>query len=115
MLESAAQELPQSLRVSSGFDHRRDIISDEYLAGPFLIYDCQNKHWVCVLEEHFENCQDMREEDIRSEKVYSRCAPVGEFPVKFSCFQEQLRLVSNVDPSRLCLLEQWKGREIRFD
>ena len=107
--------LGQTSKLVTGFDPRRDVLSADYLAGPFLIYDCQNKHWVCVMEEFFEECRQLREEDKRFNKDTARCAPVGEFAVKFSCFQEQLRLTTNVDPSRLCVLENWKRKTINLD
>lgn len=107
--------LPQQEKLVTGFDPRRDIISDKYVAGPYLIYDCQDKHWVCVEESFFEECRTMREEDKRQKKTFARCAPVGEFEVKFSCFQEQLRLTGNVDPEKLCVLDNWKRKQISFE
>lgn len=107
--------LPQSEKLSRNFDFKRDIISDKYLAGPYLIYDCENEHWVCVVEDNFERCKTQRAEDLRQNKVHARCAPIAEFDVKFSCFQEQLRLVSNVDPTKLCVLENWKLKEVTLE
>lgn len=111
----AQDTLPQSDKLVTGYDHKRDIISRDYVTGPYLIYNCERKHWVCVLEEYFEDCKEMRAEDERFNRPQARCAPVGEFDVKFSCFQEQLRLVSNVDPTKLCILESWKKKNITLD
>ncbi|HLW56278.1 MAG TPA: hypothetical protein VKY27_02780 [Bacteriovoracaceae bacterium] len=107
--------LPRGDKLTRGFDFTRDIISDKYLAGPYLIYDCEDQHWVCVVEENYQQCKDQRAKDIRQDKVHARCAPIAEFDVKFSCFQEQLRLVGNVDPTKLCVLENWKRKEITLD
>lgn len=114
-LWGASNQLPESEKLVSGFDARRDLISEDYVAGAFLIYNCEKKHWVCVMEEFYQKCQEEREEDTHLGKVYARCAPVSEFPVKFSCYQEQLRLTSRVDASKLCVLDKWKSKQISFD
>lgn len=112
---AATDLLPLTNKLISVFDPRRDVISDDYEAGAFLIYNCEQQHWVCVLEEYYEKCQQMREQDARFKKEFARCAPVKEFDVKFSCFQEQLRLVSNVDSARLCVLENWKSKSLTLE
>lgn len=115
-LPSKAQDLlPASGKLINGFDPRRDIISADYIAGEFLIYDCLNKHWVCVMEEYFTKCEEQRVEDSAAGKTFARCAPLKKFPVKFSCYQQQLRLVSNVDATKLCILDKWKAKHISFD
>lgn len=104
-----------STKLVRGFDPRNDVISDDYIAGPFLIYNCKKGHWACVLEEYYTSCKEERAQDERENRTTSGCAPVAEFDVKFRCYQEQLRLVSNVDPAKLCVLTGWKEHSIRFD
>ena len=112
-LWAAEREIPRT-KVVRGFDPRTDIISDDLQAGPYLIYDCTKKSWICVLKEHFIECGRKREEDEDNKKTYARCAPLGKFEVKFACFQEQLRMVSNVDAEKLCVTDSWKQHEINL-
>lgn len=109
----ASDQLPRT-KVVRGFDPRTDIISDDLQAGRYLIYDCTKKSWICVLKEHFTECGKKREEDENNQKTYARCAPISEHAVKFACFQEQLRLVTNVDSEKLCVLDSWKQHEINL-
>ncbi|MGE3610934.1 MAG: hypothetical protein AB7I27_15190 [Bacteriovoracaceae bacterium] len=97
-----------------GFNPRKDIISDKYDAGAYLIYDCEEKHWTCVLESHFNLCEEDRKEDLENKKKDLRCAPIGAFPNKRSCFQRQLYMVSNNFGDRFCLNDSWKEKEIEL-
>lgn len=112
-LWAADTELPRT-KVAKDFDPRTDIISDDLQAGPYLIYDCTKKSWICVLKEHFTECENKRKEDESNQKTYARCAPLIEYSVKFACFQEQLRLATNVDSEKLCVLDSWKQQEINL-
>lgn len=91
-----------------------DYISDKYIAGEYLIYDCENEHWVCVREVFSSECRDMREEDKLLGKVRARCAPIEQMPTKRSCFQRQLYLISQNYGNRFCLLEPWRHKMIDF-
>lgn len=99
--------------VKLGYDPRVDLISDKYQAGQFLIYDCEEGHWVCVLEEYFKNCQSNRskEQQLPDELRYS-CAPIGSFPNKISCFQRILFLTSQHHGNRFCIKDQWKLKAV---
>lgn len=98
----------------AGFDPKTDLISEKYDAGPHLIYDCEDGHWVCVMPEFYEQCQLKRDEDQLANKVHTRCAPIGEFPTKRSCFQRQLYLTSNNYAPNFCVLGRWKQKEMEF-
>jgi hypothetical protein len=82
--------------------------------GPYLIYDCQEKHWECVAEISFEQCLHKRQEDFFSESYFHRCAPLGPFPTKKSCFQRQLFLTSQNYGTRFCLKDVWKAKAVEF-
>lgn len=110
-LNSWAQESSKAL---SGFDPVADVISDGLETGSWLIYDCENKHWTCVLESYYQACEEKRNEDIEARKTQLRCAPIGEFPTKKSCFQRQLYLVGQNYSTRFCMGEELREREIRF-
>ncbi|MFP5385656.1 MAG: hypothetical protein ACLGHN_06220 [Bacteriovoracia bacterium] len=93
----------------------QDIISEEYEAGPFLIYDCKDKHWVCVQPSYYENCKTLRKNDLaQREGLYHTCAPVGKFPTKKSCFQRQLFLTTHNHGNRFCIKDKWKEKNVKF-
>jgi len=103
-----------SERVRADFDLARDLIADNYEAGKFLIYDCEEKHWTCVSKINFTECEEKRAEDIEANKINSRCAPIGEFVTKKSCFQRQLFMVSHNHGSSVCALGRWRSKEVLF-
>lgn len=101
-------------KVLNGYDPKVDIISENYEAGPYLIYDCKEKHWTCVLETYYRNCEKSRSGDIHEKKLQMGCAAIAEFPNKKSCFQQQLFLVSRNVGTRFCIGKDWKEKEIEF-
>lgn len=93
----------------AGFDPRTDIIADNYEAGPYLIYDCKEKHWVCVMDEYYKECQEKRTRDLAStDSTKHSCAPIGQFPTKKSCFQRQLFMTTHNHGDRFCIKDEWK-------
>lgn len=102
-------------KVLAGFDAKTDLIADNYEAGRFLLYDCEEGHWVCVTEPFFQECEQKRAHDITTKKVKARCAPLGSFPTKKSCFQRELFLTSQAHGAKFCILKDWKEKELRFD
>ncbi len=101
-------------KVLNGYDPKVDIISEDYEAGPFLIYDCIQNHWTCVLESYYKECEKKRSEDLHFKKEQMSCAPIGELPNKKSCFQKQLFLVSQNVGYRFCIGPVWQQKEIKF-
>jgi hypothetical protein len=99
-------------KILAGFDPNTDIISDNYDAGKYLIYDCAAKHWACVDESHYKECQDKRRSDQAVESFYHSCAPLGIFPTKKSCFQRQSFLVTHNHGYRFCIKDGWKDKAI---
>jgi hypothetical protein len=100
--------------VLNGFDPKTDIISEKYEAGPYLIYDCSEGHWVCVLKEYYEQCQVSRNDELVRKQKELSCAPIGEFPNKKSCFQRQLYMTGQGFGTRFCLSDEWKKKEITY-
>lgn len=96
----------------AGFDPKTDIIAENYEAGPFLIYDCEEKHWTCVMEPYFKECEEKRTRDLASKEITHSCAPIGKFPTKKSCFQRQLFLTTHNHGTRFCLKDNWKEKEM---
>ena len=101
-------------RIAAGYDAKVDVISEKYDAGAFLIYDCQEKHWTCVVKSYFEQCGKERDEDMLEKRETLRCAPIGEFPTKKSCFQRQLFMTGQNFSTRFCNHDLMREREVRF-
>lgn len=96
----------------AGFDAAADVITEDTIAGSWLIYNCQERHWTCVIKEDFDECAEKRDRDKVKRKKRLRCAPLGEFPTKKSCFQRQLYMVGQNHGSRVCVNDRWKQREL---
>ena len=104
----AVEEIP----LPADFEMKNDNISEKYLAGAFLIYDCEEKHWVCVLQEDYKACESKRKVSADKKERNLPCAPIGEFPSKRSCFQRQLYLSGHAHGYRFCLLDEIKKEEL---
>lgn len=94
------------------FNPAADNISEKYFAGAFLIYDCEEGHFVCVYPEDYKACESKRAEAIKKKEKNLPCAPIGEFPTKRSCFQRDLYLAGQAHGRRFCLLDQLKKEEL---
>ena len=94
----------------AGFDAAADVITEDTIAGSWLIYDCQEQHWTCVIKADFDECAELRKKDKIKRIKRLRCAPIGEFPTKKSCFQRQLYMVGQSHGSRVCVNDRWKQR-----
>lgn len=94
------------------FRMNEDRIADAYWAGAFLMYDCEEGHWVCVLKEDYKVCEEKREKAKLNKEKNLPCAPIGEFPTKRSCFQRELFLSGQAHGHRFCLLDELKREEL---
>lgn len=92
-----------------------DLIAYNYDAGPYLIYDCVEKHWTCVAESFYKECETKRTREVASSdhRIHHTCAPIGEFPTKRSCFDRQLFMVSQAFGTRFCVRDVWKTKVIK--
>ncbi len=99
-------------KAPNGFDPVTDVISENYQAGPYLIYDCEENHWTCVMPDYFHECQEKRQRDVKARKLRLSCAPIGALPTKKSCFQRQLYLVGQNYGTRFCINDHWKQKEL---
>lgn len=98
----------------AGYDPKVDQIAENYEAGSFLIYDCVEGHWTCVLEEYSQECTEKYKQDETAKKEQVRCVPMTSFPTKKSCFQRQLYLTSQNFSTRFCEGQSWAQRTLDF-
>jgi hypothetical protein len=83
-----------------------------YEAGPYLIYDCQARHWACVIREQFDECVAQREQDTFEFKMHLSCGHFEEFPDYLSCSKRQLFMISNNYSNRFCWPQPWREKSI---
>lgn len=90
-------------------------LSDTYVSGPYLVYDCSRKHWACVSEENFNDCKFQRNEDLEyREKLTHSCSPISLFPSFQSCNQRKLFLTTHNHGQRFCVKEEWRSKNVSF-
>lgn len=98
------------------FDTARDEFSDKYMAGPHLIYDCEDKHWVCVDDEIKKDCEDDRQKRTLDKFRSLKCSYLKTFDDKPSCFKHQLSMVSSAtDPEWTCTVDKWREKNIKSE
>ncbi len=106
------------LFMSDGFCQSKkeiEYLTDKYFSGPYLIYDCEERHWVCVSEENFNECQSLRNDDSKKFESYIHsCSPFGHFPTIESCNQRILFLTTHQHGQRFCVKEEWRSKNISF-
>ncbi len=77
-------------------------LSEKYNQGSFLIYDCKDSHWVCVVMEQFNDCKKQRDNEKENLLTEYSCAPLKEYSTKKDCFKAQKKLINSRDASLLC-------------
>ena len=89
--------------AAGSFDFGKDTLSDEWFAGPALVYDCEAQHWVCASPFDHADCARTREEELRRGKHLLTCVPATTYESGKQCQVELARLVAQGAYPRLCL------------
>ena len=97
-----------------GFDPKRDYLSNKYVAGTGLIYDCEDKHWVCVEQSIFETCKADNAKDIEAGRTELSCVATQLYGTKKECFARHREVIVRGDVPRTCLLPKERRRFIGF-
>ncbi len=98
------------------FDTTRDEFSDKYMAGPHLVFDCKDKHWVCVDDDNKKDCLDGREGRVKDKFRNYHCTYARSFEDKPSCFEFQKKMVnSGNNPEWSCTIDKWRIKDIKFE
>lgn len=77
-------------------------LSLKYTRGPYLIYDCKDKHWVCAGKAEFNYCQESRDFQIKERSESLGCVPVRSFNTEIDCNSSQKKLTSRAVATRFC-------------
>ncbi|MBL7664717.1 MAG: hypothetical protein JNM93_06255 [Bacteriovoracaceae bacterium] len=81
-----------------------DVISDSYVEGEYLMYDCREGHWVCATESNSLFCQ----EQIKQMDDFANFMPCWSFKKHadiYQCMSEQQRLTNEAIRPTFCYKE----------
>jgi hypothetical protein len=74
----------------------------QYVAGEYLIYDCQRSHYACVNKDGSQNCKEERTFAIETKAKSYPCVPLKKFETKSACVGKQYKLVDIEAKKRFC-------------
>jgi hypothetical protein len=100
--------------LAQEIDPSKDILSKKWTTGAFLIYDCDDRHWVCVHDFGQAQCEDLRKNKLASGARTLGCAPGQEFESREECWSVQKKLVNEALYPRTCLHPNARKRFIGF-
>ena len=81
-------------------------MTDGYSSGPFLIYDCNKRSFICVDELNFNECRSERKFAIQQRYFNLPCAPLKEFKHYNYCVDQQYELVHNISRRDFCFANE---------
>ncbi len=77
-------------------------ISMRFTEGQFLIYDCDNKRYVCVDEEGNDKCKYIRMQKKQGRFENLGCAPLKLHRNPNECFEQQRQLILRTKSTPFC-------------
>ncbi|OUR96992.1 hypothetical protein A9Q84_11695 [Halobacteriovorax marinus] len=78
-------------------------LSNKYYRGRYLVYDCIDRHYVCVNLPSFYNCRETRVKEIENKEVLLSCAPLKLFKTQKECFDANYKLIHRVTNKAFCV------------
>ena len=78
-------------------------LSLKYTRGPYLLYDCRDKHWACVGKSEFNFCKESRDFQIKERRDKLGCVPVRTFNSEEECNLSQRGIINRSISSRFCV------------
>lgn len=91
-----------------------DVLSDKWFAGPHLIYDCSDRHWVCASELDRAQCLEERGLRLARGARLLACSVGESFKTKEACWERQRELLHQGHYPRTCLHPSARKRFIGF-
>lgn len=71
-----------------------DRISYDYRRGPYLIYNCEEKHYVCVEKENYRECHIKRDFALKMKLISMPCAPIKKYEDVAKCTLQHKALIN---------------------
>lgn len=78
-------------------------IDSKYRAGGYLIYDCEDQHFVCVDARGFDQCELDRQTSRERGRLILSCSPLKRFQTFELCLEEFYRLMHKASPKTICV------------
>jgi hypothetical protein len=72
-----------------------DQVSEKYRAGAYLIYDCDDQHFVCADIENQVECDEKREKAFVTKSERLPCAVLKQYVKKEECLEAQKKFMLN--------------------
>jgi hypothetical protein len=94
-----AEAEPEKIIESKVNDYKIDL---KYIAGEYLLYDCEKRHYACVSVVSFLNCKEDRKSEIKAKAKGFSCAPLEKFASKKICLEKSYKIVYLNAPKRFC-------------
>ena len=88
---------------SLDIDQQKERLSLKYTRGPYLLYDCVDKHWVCTDEREMQSCEKSRQESLLERDQYFSCAYIEKFKNSKICIEKQKWLTTFAVDIIFCL------------
>ena len=84
------------------------VINIQYRGGDNLIYDCNEKYFVCVSDTGRDQCETDRQEAKDNGKENYPCAVLKVYKKKEDCLQKQYEIANVNALKRYCKLDRLK-------
>lgn len=78
-------------------------VTKEYLRGRYLIYDCQEQHYICVDHDGYDLCNDKRQQSQQQNSEVLACAPLKMYDSLLACSEGQYDQIHFPASKRFCL------------
>lgn len=96
---------------SEEFDPYKDLFSDRYQAGQYLVYDCIEQHFVCTGPGELKRCEKEHESSLKKNLYNLGCVAIDKDLVRVEdCFKRQKELVVMSRKWRFCLHPEVRNR-----
>lgn len=89
-------------------------ISAIYDRGEYLLYNCNDKHWVCTRKVEFDQCERLRKSAIADNMEFLPCVGIKKYEKVEKCITEQKRVTYNGVSNRFCLHPKRSKDELSF-
>lgn len=89
-------------------------LSSLYQRGPFLVYDCISKHWVCTAKPEKNRCNLARSEAIAENDEKLPCATVKAFKDHLECVKFQGFVTNSNMGNRFCMHPTVRRMEFNY-
>lgn len=108
-----------SLLITSALGQKEDedgekLLSDKYYSGPYLVYDCQDKHWVCTDKEAVESCNAARKRALERKGITMPCFVVKEYKKYKGCLKSNKKMINQIGDTKYCYHPDYLQRVILY-